>query len=156
MTELFIFIAALVALIVAGISGAIMSRVAKQINEIESDTDTLTTKVRSAMDAINENAAIVNKNQQALVQTDELLCKRYQQHEDEIRAIGKRMDDIVESIRRIDADEKEIRSYYVNFRDPVPAAGVKWSHQYRCNDDDLTETLALVDGMEINHAENDA
>ena len=39
---------------------------------------------------------------------------------DEIKEIFERLDKIVADIERIDRDEKDIRSYYVNYREPAP------------------------------------
>ncbi len=65
---------------------------------------------------------------------------------DEIDSITDRMNAIVADIKRLDEeitqvkkDEREIRSYYVNFREPkelpVYNAGVPWAKDYPCNEE---------------------
>ena len=54
----------------------------------------------------------------------------------EIDAIIAKLQTIVEDIHRIDHDEHEIRSYYVNFREPkFDNSGVEWAEEYVTNDD---------------------
>lgn len=65
---------------------------------------------------------------------------------DEIDSITDRMNAIAADIKRLDEeitrvkkDEREIRSYYVNFREPkalpVYNAGVPWAKDYPCNEE---------------------
>ena len=67
-------------------------------------------------------------------------------HGDEIAEITGRLDSIVADIERLDNDvaqvrrkEREIRSYYVNFREPkalpVYGTGVPWAKDFPCNDE---------------------
>ena len=61
----------------------------------------------------------------------------------DIAKANKQIDDIIiklqeitADIHRLDHDEKEIRSYYVNFREPrFDNAGVEWSEEYVTHDD---------------------
>ena len=61
----------------------------------------------------------------------------------DIARANKQIDDIIiklqeitADIHRLDHDEKEIRSYYVNFREPkFDNAGVEWSEEYVTHDD---------------------
>lgn len=88
--------------------------------------------------------------------------KKYVKANDEIKAILERLDAIAEDIGRLDAmdfsgqlsslkenvkqiehDEKEIRAYYVNFRDPVEHnAGVPWAAAYPTYEEELEENVS--------------
>lgn len=65
-------------------------------------------------------------------------------HEDEeIQNIIKRLEDIVKDINELDKeveqikhDEKDLRTYYVNYREPVVSDhGVEWASEYRTGED---------------------
>ena len=71
--------------------------------------------------ANNNDAALANKIAEADRQIEEIIS---------------RMDYLAKTIEKVDADEKEIRSYYVNFREPrFDNAGVEWSEEYVTHDD---------------------
>ena len=54
----------------------------------------------------------------------------------QIDDIVARMEKVVEEIRKVDKNEREIRGYYCNFRQPVnDGAGVLWAEDYKCEDD---------------------
>lgn len=55
-------------------------------------------------------------------------------YDNEINQIIARMDQIVADIARIDKDEKEIRSYYINFRTPTHPNG-GYTGGFVCKDD---------------------
>lgn len=63
--------------------------------------------------------------------------------ERQIKEIFEQLDKITKDIARLDGevgiikhDEKEIRSYYVNFREPKHSnSGVEWASEVRCADD---------------------
>lgn len=57
-------------------------------------------------------------------------------YDKEIDDIIKKMEHITEEIARIDHDERDLRSYYVNYRTPeVPNGGVPWAKDIKCKDD---------------------
>lgn len=57
-------------------------------------------------------------------------------YDSEIDQIIKRLNEITEDIARIDNDEKELRRYYVNFREPVQGnGGVDWAEKIRSSED---------------------
>ena len=68
---------------------------------------------------------------------------RFAQADKQIEDIIARLQQITEQIHRLDydvnqvaKDEREIRSYYVNFREPrFDNAGVEWSEEYVTHDD---------------------
>ena len=141
MLNLLIAIVAIAAAFAATFAGVIAHRAFSEIGELE-------TEVESLQNTVTEYTKTVNKNQTTLTKTDELLGRKYQTHEDAINRLLTVTEAMNDRIDKIAIDEKEIRSYYVNFREPAPKMGVSWANTYRCNDDDLTETLALVDGLE--------
>lgn len=52
-------------------------------------------------------------------------------YDKEIEEIIQRMKKITEDIARIDRDEKDLRRYYVNYKQPVDTgAGVTWAKDY--------------------------
>lgn len=52
-------------------------------------------------------------------------------YDNEINQIIARMDQITADIARIDHDEKDLRRYYVNYKQPVDTgAGVTWAKDY--------------------------
>lgn len=52
-------------------------------------------------------------------------------YDKEIEEIIERMNQITEEIKRIDRDEKDLRRYYVNYKQPVDTgAGVAWAKDY--------------------------
>jgi hypothetical protein len=55
----------------------------------------------------------------------------------DINNIIARLNAITDDIARIDRDEKEIRSYYVNYREPVPVStgGVAWANEFVCGEE---------------------
>ena len=67
-------------------------------------------------------------------------------YDDEIDKIIARMNEITADIARIDKDEKEIRSYYINFRTPTHPNG-GYTGGFVCKDDQ--------DEQEDGHAEDD-
>ena len=67
---------------------------------------------------------------------DSALAKKVAEADRQIEEIISRMDYLAKTIEKVDADEKEIRSYYVNFREPrFDNAGVEWSEEYVTHDD---------------------
>ena len=68
-------------------------------------------------------------------------------YDSEINQIIARMDQITADITRIDKDEKEIRSYYINFRTPTHPNG-GYTGGFVCKDDQ--------DEQEDEHEQNDA
>lgn len=52
-------------------------------------------------------------------------------YDKEIEEIVKKMEKITEDIKRIDHDEKDLRRYYVNYKQPaVSDHGVEWAKDY--------------------------
>lgn len=114
---------------------------------------------------ITEQVAVINKNVaddliatkkktekdlDELAKLNEQECRVHTDAQTQIDAIFDRLDRITEDIKRIDADEKEIRRYYCNFREPA-AGGVDWAKDYPAEDKDdgfADRVLAFVNAEE--------
>ena len=58
-------------------------------------------------------------------------------YDSEIDQIINRLNEITADIARIDNDEKELRRYYVNFREPVHGnGGVDWAPEFPTQEDE--------------------
>ena len=67
---------------------------------------------------------------------DSALAKKVAEADRQIEEIISRMDYLAKTIEKVDADEREIRAYYCNFREPrFDNAGVEWSEEYVTHDD---------------------
>jgi Skp family chaperone for outer membrane proteins len=61
-------------------------------------------------------------------------------YDDEIDQIIARMDQITADIERIDREQKDLRTYYVNYREPLQDnSGVNWSKSYVVTEDYIYE-----------------
>ena len=101
-------------------------------------------KLSTFIEAHNGNVEIINKKfintsnrlatVEAIQKTDKI---RRSNADDQIEEIISRLEKITEDIARIDKAEKEIRSYYVNFREPVPVStgGVAWANEFVCGEE---------------------
>lgn len=67
---------------------------------------------------------------------DESIDSDLDSAEMQINEITAKLEKITADIRRIDHDEKEIRRYYFNFREPMKNnGGVPWAKEIKCGDD---------------------
>lgn len=58
----------------------------------------------------------------------------------EIDEIIERLEQITADIARIDRDEKDLRTYYVNYRSPaLPSAGVEWAERFPTQEEEHVE-----------------
>lgn len=112
------------------------------------------TRHEAAIDVLKERVNEVIKVSNANTQVTGEKLKRIESvldsqvaitaHEDEeIQNIIKRLEDIVKDINELDKeveqikhDEKDLRTYYVNYREPVVSDhGVEWASEYRTGED---------------------
>lgn len=101
-------------------------------------------KLSTFVEAHNGNVNTINKKfvtaynrlatVEAIQESDRI---RRSNADDQIQDIISRLEKITEDIARIDRDEKEIRSYYVNYREPVPVStgGVAWTNEFVCGEE---------------------
>lgn len=116
------------------------------------------TRHEAAIDVLKERVNEVIKVSNANTQVTGEKLKRIESvldsqvaitaHEDEeIQNIIKRLEDIVKDINELDKeveqikhDEKDLRTYYVNYREPVVSDhGVEWASEYRTGEDKRDE-----------------
>lgn len=100
-------------------------------------------KLSTFVEAHNGNVNTINKKfataynrlatVEAIQESDRI---RRSNTNDQIEEIISRLEKITEDIARIDHDEKEIRSYYVNYREPaVSTGGVAWANEFVCGEE---------------------
>ena len=101
-------------------------------------------KLDKFVSAHNTNVDAINKkfantfNRLAQIEENQSLEKtRRFNADDQIEEIISRLEKITEDIARIDRDEKDLRSYYVNYREPVPVStgGVAWANEFVCGEE---------------------
>jgi hypothetical protein len=101
-------------------------------------------KLSTFIETHNGNVQTINNkfantfNRLAQIEENQSLEKtRRFNADDQIEEIISRLEKITEDIARIDRDEKEIRSYYVNYREPVPVStgGVAWANEFVCGEE---------------------
>lgn len=67
---------------------------------------------------------------------DTTLANKLAKADQQINEIIAKMEYLAKTIEKVDADEKEIRSYYINYRDPVkPNTGVPWAESVKTSDE---------------------
>lgn len=100
-------------------------------------------KLDKFVSAHNTNVDAINKkftntfNRLAQIEENQSLEKtRRFNADDQIEEIISRLEKITEDIARIDRDEKDLRSYYVNYREPaVSTGGVAWANEFVCGEE---------------------
>ena len=124
-----------------------MLGVALWVRETEAKLDHVDDQIQAIVEQTNR-ALYQRKNEIEAVQ---LVSESYEKmNQNRNRNIADRLDTLETLLDKVAEDEKEIRSYYVNFREPKEEnSGVTWSSYYKCNDDQLTEMLDLTEGLEF-------
>lgn len=99
-------------------------------------------KLSTFIEAHNGNVDTINKkfattyNRLATVEANQKLDNtRRSNADDQIEEIISRLEKITEDIARIDRDEKDLRSYYVNYREPAVSTGVAWANEFVCGEE---------------------
>ena len=88
-------------------------------------TNQTTNHLKTVRDADNRMDKIVNIHNACI-----------DHYDDEIDQIIARMDQITADIERIDREQKDLRTYYVNYREPLQDnSGVNWSKSYVVTED---------------------
>ena len=103
--------------------------------------------IREAADKANFES---DQNHRAIVQivstsnqNTKTFESRFAQRDRDIEDIITRLKEVTESIHRLDYDvaqvahdERDVKRYYINYRQPVnDGAGVLWAEDYKCDDD---------------------
>lgn len=131
-----------IALIVVGLSAMVamvysQSNTVRRIEETQLKQISADTTVRKLND---ETIEIIDKR---ITNTHERIDNiitihnaAIEHYDSEIDQICKAMDKICEDIHRIDNDEKELRRYYINYREPVQSnGGVDWAPEFPTQED---------------------
>lgn len=87
------------------------------------------------VNTINKKFATINNRLATVDAIQESNRIRRSNADDQIQEIISRLEKITEDIARIDRDEKDLRSYYVNYREPAASTGVAWANEFVCGDD---------------------
>ena len=126
------------------VTGICLFRISEEVREL-TDATAATTNFATVSRNISNDLIDAMKNSQkeidGLSEIVERECRINIDAQTQIDAIVDRLEGIAEDIRRIDADEKEIRRYYCNFREPA-AGGVDWAKDYPAEDIDELADMA--------------
>ena len=120
--------------IVLGIATMVMMAVViylnVRLNNHEADTNLEIEELKTKYDHIE-------KMDEAIDNDLDLAEMRITSNEDSIKEIISALEKITADIRRIDHDEKEIRRYYFNFREPMKNnGGVPWAKDIKCKEEE--------------------
>lgn len=124
------------------VTGICLFCVFRWVRELTDVTTDLATASRKAFECLFDAKKKTQKDINDLSETVEQECRINIDAQTQIDAIVDRLEEIAEDIRRIDADEKEIRRYYCNFREPA-AGGVDWAKDYPAEDIDELADMAI-------------
>ena len=129
-----------IALIVAGLS-AMVAMVYSQSNTVRRIEETQLKQINSDVTCSKLNRQIIENIDKRITNTHERIDNiitihnaNVDHYDSEINQIIARMNEITADIARIDKDEKEIRSYYINFRTPTHPNG-GYTGGFVCKDD---------------------
>lgn len=116
---------------------AFMLGVARILGNFDLKLDKFVSAYNTNVDAINKKFANTFNRLAQIEENQSLEKTRRFNADDQIEEIISRLEKITEDIARIDRDEKEIRSYYVNYREPVPVStgGVAWANEFVCGEE---------------------
>ena len=116
---------------------AFMVGVARILSNFDLKLDRFVSAYNANVDAINKKFANTFNRLAQIEENQSLEKTRRFNADDQIEEIISRLEKITEDIARIDRDEKEIRSYYVNYREPVPVStgGVAWANEFVCGEE---------------------
>lgn len=115
------------------VTGICLFRVSEEVRELAATTADFATVSRNVSNDLIDAKEKTRKDIDGIIEIVERECRINIDAQTQIDAIVDRLEEIAEDIRRIDADEKEIRRYYCNFREPA-AGGVGWAKDYPAED----------------------
>lgn len=114
---------------------AFMVGVVRLLDNFDHKLSTFVEAHNGSVDTINKKFS-TTYNRLATVEANQKLDNtRRSNADDQIEEIISRLEKITEDIARIDHDEKEIRSYYVNYREPAVSTGVAWANEFVCGEE---------------------
>lgn len=116
---------------------------ASSITRHEAAIDVLKERVAEVIKVANSNTQITGEKLKRIESVLDSQVAITAHGDEEIQNIIKRLEDIVKDINELDKeveqikhDEKDLRTYYVNYREPVTSDhGVEWASEYRTGED---------------------
>lgn len=125
---------------------ACMVMLTYRINIIDKKTDTAVSMMNGYTDIIKDINGYTKRSVTTANGNFDSVANAIKQQRSDIDGITDRLEEIAKDIGRLDGeiaevkrDEREIRSYYVNFREPkalpVYDTGVPWAKEFPCNDE---------------------
>ena len=121
------------------------------ITRHEAAIDVLKERVKEVIKVSNANAEVTVEKMKRIESVLDSQVAITAHEDEEIQNIIKRLEEIVKDINKLDKDinkldkeveqikhdEKDLRTYYVNYREPVVSDhGVEWASEYRTGEDD--------------------
>ena len=121
------------------------------ITRHEAAIDVLKERVKEVIKVSNANAEVTVEKMKRIESVLDSQVAITAHEDEEIQNIIKRLEEIVKDINKLDKDinkldkeveqikhdEKDLRTYYVNYREPVVSDhGVEWASEYRTGVDD--------------------
>lgn len=108
-----------------------------------SDIDSLKERVNEVIKVSNANTQVTGEKLKRIESVLDSQVAITAHEDEEIQNIIKRLEEIVKDINELDKeveqikhDEKDLRTYYVNYREPVVSDhGVEWASEYRTGED---------------------
>lgn len=130
MSEVVMIILLAVLMLFQGVTVVANRKVARDISAANGRMEAQDSKTISSINSIKRD---LDKRVDDIINVHNASIDHY---DSEIDDIIKRMNQIIADIHRIDHDEKEIRQYYINFRDPAEnKSGVLWAKEYPTNEE---------------------
>ena len=129
---------------IAFVSAGIVAWIeASSITRHEAAIDVLKERVAEVIKVANNNTQITGEKLKRIESVLDSQVAITAHGDEEIQNIIKRLEDIVKDINELDKeveqikhDEKDLRTYYVNYREPVTSDhGVEWASEYRTGED---------------------
>lgn len=116
---------------------------ASSITRHETAIDALKERLSEVIKVSNNNTQITGEKLKRIESVLDSQVAITAHGDEEIQNIIKRLEDIVKDINELDKeveqikhDEKDLRTYYVNYREPVTSDhGVEWASEYRTGED---------------------
>lgn len=116
---------------------------ASTLTRHEAAIDVLKERVSEVIKVSNNNTQITGEKLKRIESVLDSQVAITAHEDEEIQNIIKRLEDIVKDINELDKeveqikhDEKDLRTYYVNYREPVTSDhGVEWASEYRTGED---------------------
>ena len=124
-------------------AGIVAWNEASSITRHEAAIDVLKERLSEVIKVSNNNTQITGEKLKRIESVLDSQVAITAHGDEEIQNIIKRLEDIVKDINELDKeveqikhDEKDLRTYYVNYREPVTSDhGVEWASEYRTGED---------------------